>query len=511
MESRGSLASLSGVRIASITIVADGPELPRVAEPFARLHTSSREATIRRQLLFAAGDSVDTLLVGETMRRLRRQRLFSDAVIQASRCDGGDAALVLRTRDYWTLRPRAQLRTNSVLSLGIEERNLAGTGRSAALLSEWTTRGGGAAFTLTDPWLLGSDVAAHLRVASLGGSRTLRASVRNHEYSVYDPWRVEANLARLRFADTGSADRALHSLSATLLGARRVGGGNRSVTMIAAGLEFDSATTISPTRREVVPGTPHARSFLGIDIGVSRRTAVFDTVSWVVPGRGFLDVGLGWEGDVVAGVGRERILGVPAVKVDAWAGRIWIPKPGRVLLIDAWTSGYLGRLLDANHIQRVAAAWFEEAPHGFWGARFTAERLLEVDPDLRQLSLIGAADYSAPALRPHARLAGRAIAGSVERARHLRRFGPSSVLDAGAFLATSYRWQVADRADGQLRAGVVGARLRLLTANGTIRSVRLDAGYPVLLSAPLERRPFALVTVGTLFDVARQRDGRRLY
>jgi hypothetical protein len=482
-----------------------------VAQRFARLHPPSREATIRRQLLFAAGDSVDTLLVGETMRRLRRQRLFSDAVLQASRCDGGSVALVLRTRDSWTLRPRAALRTGSVLSLGVEERNVAGSGRAVALMSEWTTRGGGAAFTLADPWLLGRDVAAHLRVASLGGARTLRAGLRNHEYSVYDPWRVEANLARMRFADTGTADRALHSLSAMVLGARRIGGGTRSVVMLTAGAEFDSASTIAPTRRGVAAGAPHARSFLGVDVGINRRTAEFDTVSWMVPGRGFLDVGVGWEGDLVAGFGRERSLQLPAMKVDAWAGRVWLPSRGSILLADVWSSGYVGRLMDANHIQRAALAWFHEAPHGFWGARLTAERMLEVDPDLRGLSLIGAADYSAPALRPHAALAGRAVAASAERARHLRRFGSSTVLDAGAFLAASYRWQVAGRTDDQLRAGVLGARLRLLTANGTIRSVRLDAGYPVMLSPSLSRKPFAAVTMGTLFDVARQRDWRRIH
>ena len=34
-------------------------------------------------------------------------------------------------------------------------------------------------------------------------------------------------------------------------------------------------------------------------------------------------------------------------------------------------------------------------------------------------------------------------------------------------------------------------------------------GYPVLLSQSLKRRPFVVLTIGTLFDVSRQRDGRR--
>jgi hypothetical protein len=85
------------------------------------------------------------------------------------------------------------------------------------------------------------------------------------------------------------------------------------------------------------------------------------------------------------------------------------------------------------------------------------------------------------------------------------------VLDGGAFAAGSYRWQVADRTDDQIRAGVLGGRLRLLSANGAVSSVRVDVGYPVILSSGLPRKVFATVTVGALFDVSRQRDGRRLF
>jgi outer membrane protein assembly factor BamA len=128
---------MSGVRITSLAIVSEGPDLPGPAQVAAGLHHVSREGTIRRQLLFAPGDTVDTLLVGETMRRLRRQRLYSDAVLLAERCDGtGGVGLVLRTRDTWTLRPTARLRSSNSLSIGVEEKNLFGTARTVALTSE---------------------------------------------------------------------------------------------------------------------------------------------------------------------------------------------------------------------------------------------------------------------------------------------------------------------------------------------------------------------------------------
>jgi hypothetical protein len=263
-----------------------------------------------------------------------------------------------------------------------------------------------------------------------------------------------------------------------------------------------------------VPGSPHVRSFLGANVGVIHRTARFDTASWVVPGRGFIDVPLGWEAEAVAGGGWQREAHVPALKVDGWLGRVWLPSRGSILMVDAWASGYLGRNIDANHVARLSTSWYGEAARGMWGARFTAERLLELDPDLRQLSLMPSADYTAPAVRPYAARGGRSVAGSFERAVHLFTVGAASVVDAGAFAAASYRWNIDESprlASGQLRAGVLGTRLRLLSANGVVRSVRVDVGYPVMLSPELPRRAFAVLTFGTLFDVTRQRDGRRLY
>ncbi|MDB4899743.1 MAG: hypothetical protein JWN53_1551 [Gemmatimonadetes bacterium] len=515
VESRSSLAQLSGARIASIDVVADGPELPGFTERFAGLHPVSRAGTIRRQLLFAAGDTVDTLLVGETMRRLRRQRLFSDAVIQARQCEAaGGVALVVRTRDSWTLRPTARLRTPSTISLGVEEKNFLGTGRAVAVASEMTSRGAGASLSLSDPWLFGSDISGSMRLANLAGTHTTRANLRNHEYSVFDEWRMEGSAARLSYGDTSSTDKALHTLNAMVLVGRRVGGASRSVTMLTLGGEFDSAAGISASRRMVIPGTPHVRSFLGADVGVIQRTAVFDTASWVVPGRGFLDVPLGWEGDAVVGGGWQREAEVPALKLDGWIGRVWLPRRGDIVMFDAWASGYVGRGIDANHIARLATSWYGQTTRGMWGARLIAERLLELDPDLRQLSLMPTADYTAPAVRPYAARGGRTLAASFERTMHLFTIGAASVMDAGTFAAASYRWNVEGVptvASDQLRAGVVGARLRLLSANGAVNSVRVDVGYPVMLSPELPRRAFAVLTIGTLFDVSRQRDGRRLY
>ena len=512
VESRAALAPLSGARIASLDIEREGPDLPPPVRAFGALHQVSRDASIRRQLLFAPGDTVDTLLVGETMRRLRRERLYSDVVLLARKCDAsGAVALVLRTRDSWTLRPTARLRTPSTLSLGVEERNLFGTGRTVSVTTESAPRGRGAAASLTDPFFLGRDMSANIRLANLAGNHTLRAGLRNHEFSVFDTWRAEAALSRFSFGDTAAVEKPLHSLNAAALIGRRIGASGNAITLLLVGVEFDSATSLSESRRMPSAILPHARSFVGADVGFMRRTAVFDTVSWIVPRRGFLDVPLGWEGEVIGAPGYERGLGVPAMKLDGWLGRVWIPRRGSVLMLDGWASGFVGRGLDANHIARVSSAWYQDAPGGMWGARVTLERLFEVDPDLRALSLMPQADYTAPAIRPYASRGGRSIAASLERSLRVAEVGAASVRDAGTFVAGSSRWDVSELPAGRLTAGVVGARFRILSANGVVSSVRLDLGYPFLLSEPLPRKGFAVLTFGALFDVSRQRDGRRLF
>jgi hypothetical protein len=512
VESRSSLAQLSGVHIAAVDVETDGTNLPGPAHLLDGLHVTSRESTVRRQLLFAPGDTVDTLRVAETLRRLRRQRLFTDVVVASRRCAAnGAVTLVVRTRDAFTMRPTARLKTPSMLSLGFEDKNILGTGRTVSVTQELSMRRRGGAVSISDPWLLGSDVAGSMRIASLGGAHAFRAGLRNHEYSVFDRWRVEANVARLSFGDTIATERALHTVNAMTLVGRRVGGSRTSATTALVGAEFDSAASVPTAARTRVVGQPRARSFVGLDVGMLRRSAQFDTASWVAPGRGLLDVPLGWEADVVLGAGRERTVGANTLKLDSWIGRVWMPGRGRILMADGWVSGYLGRGVDANHIARASVAWYSEAKRGMWGARATGEQLIDLDPDLRGLSLMQLADYTAPTLPGYVARGGRSLAGSIERDVHLHRIGLTSMLDAGAFVAGSYRWMVEDVPGGALRSGVLGTRLRLLSANGAINSVRVDVGYPVVRSDVMPKRVYALLTIGTLFDVSRQRDGRRIY
>ena len=406
----------------------------------------------------------------------------------------------------------ARMRSASQFSFGLEDRNFLGTGRAVALTREMTLRGNGAALSVSDPFLFGGSVAGSFRLANLAGGHTLRLGLRQHEYSVFDTWHSEANLSRLSFGDTLVGERALHTINAMVLFGRRVDDDPSSVTRVLAGAEFDSAARISATSREgIAPGMPHVRSFAGLDLGLQRHAAQFDTATWIVPGRGFLDVPIGWEGEGIVGGGYERDARTMALKLDGWMGRVFMPNRGQILMLDGWESGYVGHGVDRNQIVRGSASWYASAPGGMWGAQVTAEELRELDPDRRSLSLMSIADYTSPVLHEYALRAENAVTASIGREFRVLQAGSSSVVNAGAFAAGSYRWNV-DNLDGEnLSVAVVGARFRILSANGTIGSTRLDIGYPVLASAALPRRPFLTITYGGLFEASRQRDGRRIY
>src|SRR5207244_3279278 len=97
----------------------------------------------------------------------------------------------------------------------------------------------------------------------------------------------------------------------------------------------------------------------------------------------------------------------------------------------------------------------------------------------------------------------------VERAVHVVPFGRASMIDAGVFGAGSLRWDAPNTTARSFAVAAAGVRLRVVSTNGLVNSTRLDLTYPVLRNAPIARRPLLSISLGPLFDVARQRDGRR--
>ena len=82
------------------------PSAPESAEWYAsaanRLHVATRQAVIRRELLFAPGDTLSEALLERTERNLR-QFAFLDSVAVSSHTEDGKTTVTIYTDDNWTL------------------------------------------------------------------------------------------------------------------------------------------------------------------------------------------------------------------------------------------------------------------------------------------------------------------------------------------------------------------------------------------------------------------------
>ena len=135
-SSAASLVEVEGVVIDSIAIYnrnvydTDKPEYDNFLFKTAnRLHVVTREAVIRRELLFEVGDRFSAELADETARNLRARFELYDAWIETDLLPNGHLLVRVVTVDTWSLYVRFNIlrdgnRTD--LKFGLEERNLLG-------------------------------------------------------------------------------------------------------------------------------------------------------------------------------------------------------------------------------------------------------------------------------------------------------------------------------------------------------------------------------------------------
>jgi hypothetical protein len=106
--------------------------LARVAND---LHIMTRAAVVRRELLFAHGESYDSAKIAESERNLRALGVFRRVHIDTVRTDSGLVAHVI-TRDGWSTKADWRFRSaggDIAFTIGMVEDNLLGTATSAAL------------------------------------------------------------------------------------------------------------------------------------------------------------------------------------------------------------------------------------------------------------------------------------------------------------------------------------------------------------------------------------------
>ena len=529
--SRTSLAELSGREIRGLHVTTLDPEpFPGPARVLGTLHVRTRSGTIRRQLLVAPHDTVDTLRVAESLRRLRRLRYIADASVRAVTCGSGPADLTIITRDDWSTKPSVQVRSASS-AFEVTERNLFGSGREATIGVHSALGRTGVGVALRDPWFLGGPLAVELgRYAYRDGSE-LFASIGRRDRSVMDIWGFEAQFDRSIRTPVARPSTALGGTLAAdvfrrssfiALVSRRVAVDGNAVYAAQAGVEYRKAELAAGFDAPLVGPAQVRRDLAAVDVGLRRRSVAFDTVTWLLPGNALVDVPLSLEGDVLVGSGYDVPNGAPVTHIDLWLGKIFVPAAGSLLAADLWTSGYRSPSRWSGGTLRGAVTYYREAPRGVWAARLAAERLFDPDPDVRALA---SADPAAPAFASRADFAEGAVSLSVERSRKLMDLSHSWSIAGAGFGAWTTRWDAAaarlvagdgrlmsaPEAEGSaeyLSAGVLGFGLRLSPRKPGRATARLDFGYPLVRLGDVPRRPFIAIGVSPWLDQGRWRDGR---
>jgi len=123
----------------------------------AGVHITTREATIRKFLLFREGDLFRPELLVESERNLRAESFIRSARVVALPAHDGKVDVEVSTEDTWTLEPSVTLaRRGGVTTWGASllERNLLGTGRLVEIRYDEEVNRISRAFTFIDPHFL---------------------------------------------------------------------------------------------------------------------------------------------------------------------------------------------------------------------------------------------------------------------------------------------------------------------------------------------------------------------
>lgn len=500
--------ALSGRRIDSVRVITLSPDpLPGPAAIMDGLHVRTQEGTIRRQLLFAPGDTIDTLRVAETLRRLRRHRYLTDAWLAVRACDGKGVALTVTTRDAWSTRPELKLGASGKATMGVEERNLLGTGRAASLYLR-SSRGSslGIGAMLSDPWVPHAPLTATLSTNSYRDGADWLAEVATRNLTIFDPWRVELALGGNTYHPAHDSSGTFGRTWGSLLVSRVVSASPRGVTSLLGGAEGERGRLIAGPADAIIGPATVFRRFAGVDVGIRRETARYDTLTWLLPGGGLADLPLGFEWEGVAGIGKDFATGAPTVHLDAWGGRAWIPRRGQMLVADVWSAGFLSRGAWRAGTVRGLLSYFAAARRGTWQAHLAGERLFQPDPDVRALAML---DPTLPLFPRDSSLAETAVSASVERDVDLHKLSRSYTLDGALFGAYTLRHDPVAPNPEQLQAAVIGLGLRLAPRRAGRATFRVDVGYPLVHSPQLKGKPYIGILIMPWLGADRERDGRR--
>jgi hypothetical protein len=524
LKSEVTLGPVSGHRIDSVFVETAKPQLGRLASMVEKIHVRTRPDVIRRELLFVPGDTVDTLSVAESLRRLRRLSFLEYARVEARQCptDSGEIlALTVVTRDSWTTRPDIRASSTSP-RIGLTERNLLGTGRTLGI--DLASRNGslGVGVTASDAFGFGTGMTTRGQLHQYSDGSTRSISLARRQATLTDKWRGELDLYDQRYEPRNALSGNFERTGAELLGGVRLTPRRGAHALyLLAGAESENTSLVAAQNADVVGPIRMDRHFTGPQLGLSVVSALYDTLTWLIPGGAVVDVPRSLEGEILVGMGSGSVVARDSsgpteishanfmTHYDGWLGREWLPTRRSRIVSDIWASGYSRAGQWQSSRMRAAISAEHAASNGVWRLSIAGEQLRDPDPDVRALGIYDRALAFVPR---RVRFAESAVSLSGERTRHLKSFG-SEMLDASIFGAASRRWDPASGVSSSegFTVGVAGVGLALVPRRPGAATVRLDYGVPIFATSGFSSRPRFSVTIVPWLETSRSREKSGLY
>lgn len=161
-----------------------------------RMHATTRISTIRRELLFRAGEPFDSARAAESERNLRRLGVFRSVAIDT--VHRGEGVVVrVRTADGWSTKPDFRFRSTGdqvTYTAALEETNLFGTASQAGIRYRKTPDRSSVLLHFRRPRLVAGRVGIELQFDDRSDGRLYFAQVSQPFFALSSPFAFRADI-----------------------------------------------------------------------------------------------------------------------------------------------------------------------------------------------------------------------------------------------------------------------------------------------------------------------------
>jgi outer membrane protein assembly factor BamA len=205
LETEGAVIGDIKVQVGDVFDPENPEENRRLFLMANKLHRTTRESVILKQLLFRSGDRYSRRVLDESERLLRQNRYLYDVEIRPVRYAGNRVDLEVVTRDVWTLNVGVNVgRSGGVSSTGfqLQDTNLLGTGKSVTLLRSSNVDRTTSLFQYDDAAVLGSRVRLDAGYSDNSDGNLRHLELGRPFYSLDTRWSAQLNALNADQVDT---------------------------------------------------------------------------------------------------------------------------------------------------------------------------------------------------------------------------------------------------------------------------------------------------------------------